>query len=95
MALGLENKGRLVCPALGHISGRHSLDLAGRAAPQQLRVSMVDVRLEVPLVFGAEEAVRTLERRRLSTLVEHVTLEDVRVLVALAAARAVVAPIVA
>ena len=54
---------------------------------------MVDVRLQVPLVLGAERAVGAIEGGRLAALVQQVPLQYVRVLVALAAAGAIVPPI--
>lgn len=54
---------------------------------------MVDVRLQVPLVLGAERAVGAIKGRRLAALVQQVPLQYVRVLVALAAAGAIVPPI--
>lgn len=60
----------------------------------QIDMSMIDVRLEIALVLGAEGAMRTAEGRCLAAFVKQVPLQDVRVLVALAASRAIVAAIV-
>lgn len=60
----------------------------------QIDVSMIDVRLEVALVFGAEGAVRTAKGRRLAAFVQQVPFQNIRVLVALAASRAIVSAIV-
>lgn len=60
----------------------------------QIDVSVINVRLEIALVLGAEGAVRAAEGRRFAALVQQVPLQDVRVLVALTAPRAVVPAIV-
>lgn len=57
-------------------------------------VPVIDVRLEIALILGAEGAVRAAEGRRLATLIQQVPLQDVRVLVTLTASRAVVPAIV-
>lgn len=57
-------------------------------------VPVIDVRLEITLVLGAEGAMRAAEGRRLAALVQQVPLQDVRVLVALTTPRAVVPTIV-
>lgn len=57
-------------------------------------VPVIDVRPEIALVFGAEGAMWAAEGRRLAALVQQVPLQNVRVLVALTASRAVVPAIV-
>lgn len=60
----------------------------------QIDVSMIDMSLKIALILGAEGAVRTAEGRCLAAFIQHVSLQDVRVLVALAASRAIVTTIV-
>jgi len=57
-------------------------------------VPVIDVRFEIALVLGAESAVRAAEGRRLAALVQQMPFQDIRVLVALTASRAVVPAIV-
>lgn len=55
---------------------------------------MIDVRPEIALVFGTEGAMWAAEGRRLAALIQQVPLQNVRVLVALTASRAIVPAIV-
>lgn len=54
---------------------------------------MVNMSPQVPLILGAEGAVGTAEGWSLATFVQQMSLQDIRVLVALSTARAVVSPI--
>ena len=69
------------------------VDLGSDATVLLITVAMVDVSLQIPLVLGAEGAMGTAEGRLLAALIEQMALQYVRVLVALAAARAVVSAI--
>lgn len=60
----------------------------------QINVPVIDVRLEIALILGAEGAVRAAEGWRFAALVQQVPFQDVRVLVTLTASRAIVAAIV-
>lgn len=51
----------------------------------QVDVPVIDVRLQVALVLGAKRTMGATEGRRLAAFIQQVPLQDVRVLVALAA----------
>lgn len=65
-------------------------DARQRRMRREINVSVIDMRLEIALVLGAESAMRATEGRRFAALELQVTLQDVRVLVALAALGAIV-----
>lgn len=56
---------------------------------------MINVRLQVSLVLGAERAMGTVKGGRFAAFVQQVPLEYVRILVALATSRAIMPTIVA